>query len=389
MKFAIRSAIRPAFRDLIRNAVPVSAVVDNIVRLVNNGVLSPLVTFTRSSAALYLDADGVYQEAAVDEPRVDYSSGQAGYLAEPARTNEALHSRDLTDAVWTASNMTVTLDQAGADGTSNTGNRLTADADNATLKQSLTDASSQQRTFSAVIKRLTGTGTVEITQDGTTWSDITSGIDSDYAQYSVTQTSTDPDFGFRLGTSGDEIVVDLTQLEDGSSPTSPIITAGTAVPRAADSAVSTIGDEFNQGSFSVVVDCNVVDDASNRYLYTLREVGGAGSHLQIRVNPDNTLALFVNTNGSIQVNAGVGGAGGITPGQRFKAAFRLENNNFAFCLNGGSVGTDISGVMELDGYQERAIGRLHTAATGQPGHINSIREYPYALTDAELVTLST
>ena len=88
-----------------------------------------------------------------------------------ARTNVALWNRDLTNAAWTASNVTAAKNQTGVDGVANSASSITATAGNGTILQAITLASSAGFQ-TAYVKRLVGTGTIYMTMDGgTTWVD--------------------------------------------------------------------------------------------------------------------------------------------------------------------------------------------------------------------------
>jgi len=159
-----------------------------------------------------------------------------GYLNEGARTNNLLWCRDLTNAAWVKTNMTTALTSTGIDGQASASTRLTATAGNATCLQTFTMASAA-RTFSAYVKRITGTGTINITRDnGTSWTDITSLLStSAYTRVVIANTSIiNPTCGFQIVTSGDAIDVDYCQDEAGSFPSNPIATTTGAVTRAAD-----------------------------------------------------------------------------------------------------------------------------------------------------------
>jgi hypothetical protein len=120
-----------------------------------------------------------------------------------------LWNRDLTNAVWVATTMTTAKTQTGVDGTASAATLLTATGANATLLQTTT-ATVNTRILEAWVKRVTGTGTVQMTLDGgTTWQTITPGSGA-YALCVISQASvTNPVYGFRLATSGDAIAVDL------------------------------------------------------------------------------------------------------------------------------------------------------------------------------------
>jgi hypothetical protein len=173
--------------------------------------------------------------AAYYGPRFDYDAALTalGLLLEGARTNVVLWNRDLTNAAWTASNITPVKDQTGITGVASSASKITATAGNGTILQAITLASSA-RFQTAYVKRVTGTGVIEMTMDnGTTWTPIT--VTADWTRVSIpTQTLANPTVGFRIATSGDAIAVDMVQNSNGTFATSSIWTTAAAVTRAAD-----------------------------------------------------------------------------------------------------------------------------------------------------------
>lgn len=124
-----------------------------------------------------------------------------------------LWNRDFTQTAWVKTNVTAAKTQAGADGAANAASLLTATANGGTALQSTTSASAN-RVAVPFVKRIAGSGTVEFTFDGTNFIDITASIGTGaYAKCLVTAAAvTNPNFGFRLGTSGDAIAVDFCNV---------------------------------------------------------------------------------------------------------------------------------------------------------------------------------
>lgn len=170
-------------------------------------------------------------------------------LLEGAKTNYVRWNRDLTNAVWTNTNITPLKDQTGIDGVANSASKITATANNGTIIQSLTQVSIT-RAQSAYVKRITGSSVVEMTMDnGTTWTAIT--VTSNWTKVSIpTQTIANPAWGFRLATSGDAIAIDFVQNENGIFSSSPIWVTTAAVARASDicqiagAALSVFGSDY-------------------------------------------------------------------------------------------------------------------------------------------------
>lgn len=189
-------------------------------------------TFTRSTVGTFVDRnDGLIKTAAIDVARFERN----GFLAEGASTNEALHNRDFTNAVHVKTTMTAAKDATGADGVSNAASTLTATAGNGTVFQTITKASAEN-TFSIDVRRKTGTGTIEISDDGGVgFTDITSSINSTtYTRFQITTTQANPSIGIRIVTSGDEVEVDYEGLEALPFATSRIEVTTTAVTREVD-----------------------------------------------------------------------------------------------------------------------------------------------------------
>ncbi len=62
--------------------------------------LADLFSYSRSSAASYVDASGRLQLAAIDEPRSDWATGTGALLLERPSTNMLLYSQTLSAASW-------------------------------------------------------------------------------------------------------------------------------------------------------------------------------------------------------------------------------------------------------------------------------------------------
>lgn len=173
------------------------------------------LTYAQAGGLTGFNVAGLLITPAANTPIFDYDQvthASLGLSIWPAATNRALWNRDLTNVVWVKTTLTATKDQTGIDGAANSATRLTATAGNALALQAVVLGSSA-RAQSAYVKRITGSGTIEMTTDnGTTWTAIT--VTAGYARvFCPLQTVTNPVFGFRIVTSGDEIAVDYVQNE--------------------------------------------------------------------------------------------------------------------------------------------------------------------------------
>jgi hypothetical protein len=192
-------------------------------------------TVSRNTTATRINSSGLIESVASGVPRIDWL-GQScpGLLVEASAQNQALWSRDLSvSGTWAASGITAVRNAVGADGTASGATTLTATAASATITQNISHAS-QSRIFSAYMRRVSGSGQIQLTTNGgTNWETVT--LTSAFAPFnSGAQTVASGQVGIRMIASGDVIEVDFTQAEVGPIATSPIPTTVAAVSRAAD-----------------------------------------------------------------------------------------------------------------------------------------------------------
>ena len=167
----------------------------------NTKALDPRISFSRTSEARFYD----------------------GRTVAKAEENLLTFSQEFDQAVWAKTSGSVTANSGAApDGTSTADNFMTS-GDNGTLLQSFT-ALAAAYTASIWVRRVTGTGTVELTVDGTTWSAIV--ISDTWTRFSTTLTPSAGarTMGIRLVTSGDAVEVWGAQLEQRSSLTAYQVT---------------------------------------------------------------------------------------------------------------------------------------------------------------------
>lgn len=256
-----------------------------------------------------------------------------GLLIEQAATNVVLWNRDLTNVVWTASNVTVALNQTGADGSANAASSLTATSGNGTVLQAITLANSA-RFQSAFVKRITGSGTINMTMDnGATWTAIS--VTNAYTKLSVpSQTLTNPTVGFQIVTSGDAIAVDFVQNENNAFGTSPIATTTVAVTRNADVITFKNISRFNQQTGTIVTAViSAVTGAPTTKVVLSLDDGTNNNRIQSELTTLTPSRRVVTASVS-QISGGSGAVTALTP---YKWAFSYATNDVRAVLNGGSV----------------------------------------------------
>lgn len=156
-------------------------------------------------------------------------------------------SEDFTK--WTNSNTTDTKNIDGPDGGTSNATTLTATAGNGTLKYTTPDSiESSGDIFSIWLRRISGSGNIDITQnDGITWD--TKSLTSEWERFYIRGTETDPVVGIRIVTTGDSIGIWGADLKQSRLLSNYIPTIGSRVVRATEeSDLDTTGYEFDMSS---------------------------------------------------------------------------------------------------------------------------------------------
>lgn len=356
-------------------------------------------TYSRAATtggAWYTNSSGLLASAGTDALRFNYNPTgpvNVGILLEPAATNLALWARDLTQSgTWVATTMTAALTSTGADGTSNSATRLTATAILATILQTPGIASAA-RTYSVYIRRVTGSGTIKLTVDGTTFgSDVSGSLNSStYTRVSATQTTV-PIIGIQIGDSGDAIDVDFNQLEAGAAtvaPTSPILTTTVTIARAADVApnwpISFTGYSTSVGS--VISNYNSpLSGATNPFPFDFSDGTAANRIRTSMVLTTGVSALRISDATVDQANITVGSTVSTAYGNN-KVGVVWAANDFAAVANGGTVVTDSSGSIPA-GLNIARIGASETGGVSM-FNLSSFSYWGSRISDADLQTLTT
>ena len=169
----------------------------------NTRRLDPRVTFSRSSTATYYDGSKA--------------------LAEQ---NLLLNSQTF-NTTWVASSITFATGITDPLGTT-TAYTATASGANATVYQSVI-IPADTFTFSIYIQRVTGTGTINLTLDGTTMT--VASVTGSWVRYTATQTLTAGTYtvGIQIVTSGDAVNIWGAQLEQRSSASAYNVTTTSIV----------------------------------------------------------------------------------------------------------------------------------------------------------------
>ena len=369
--------IRPSF-DL-----PLDDLGNGIVNLVPRRALgSSLPTFTRASTAYTMLANGLHGLVASGSPRSMYSPAgiYLGYQAEGARSDvlgtTAAIRRTMTDVGWVVG-ATMTVGAAtGTDGVASAAASLTGGAVTATNTILFTTGlGSAARTFIAWVRRKTGTGTIEMTDNGgTNWTDITSTLTTTYKQFQVTRTQANPIVGFRITTNLDAIEVDWNTIEAATFANPTPIPLNVA--KAADVLTYPTAGNVSGTVGSVYAEFVPVQVGTQITL-----LGADGFRHYMYANP-NFLSIADGTNVA-------GAANPFTANVVSKGATAWGGSAMFTLTNGTGIGTSA-----FDGNMNAGVNFAvgsNTLGGGGPyfGTIRNVRIYPVALSAAKLQAMTT
>ena len=338
-------------------------------------------TVSRNTTATRVNSSGLIQSVASGVPRIDWL-GQScpGLLVEPSAQNQALWSRDLSvSGTWAVSGITAVRNAVGADGAASGSTTLTATAASATITQNISHAS-QSRIFSAYMRRVSGTGQIELTTNGgTNWQTVT--LTSAFASFnSGAQTVASGQVGIRMIASGDVIEVDFTQAEIGPIATSPIPTTSGTVSRAADVISASgalvsglIGQTEGTMYFEVSDVKGVITGTGNPALMIRNSaftnwIGLTSNSVAapFRITVKSTITTLINYTSAIsegKVAIAYNASGAVVYVNGIEVATTATNPNFTF------------NIVSMEQYM--------------PFKVKSLALYTTRLTNAELATLTT
>lgn len=191
--------------DFVNNQYWANGLSTTLAALLTQQIVTATPTFV-------LNADGSYSLNSAGTQSIRRSTH--GLLFDGDRTDSARWARDLTQvANWVRSNITPVKNALGITGAANTGTTLTCNTVGGTLLQTLA-ASSRPWRQRPHIKRLSGSGLVEVTLDNVAFTDITPQlVNGSFKRIIVPdQTLANPTFGIRMQGLNDTVVADCFNM---------------------------------------------------------------------------------------------------------------------------------------------------------------------------------
>jgi hypothetical protein len=356
------------------------------------------LTVSRNTTATRINSSGLIESVASGVPRIDWL-GQScpGLLVEASAQNQALWSRDLSvSGTWAASGITAVRNAVGADGTASGATTLTATAASATITQNISHAS-QSRIFSAYMRRVSGSGQIQLTTNGgTNWETVT--LTSAFAPFnSGAQTVASGQVGIRMIASGDVIEVDFTQAEVGPIATSPIPTTTGAVSRAAD-VISASGALVSgligqtEGTIYAEVDVRSLASTTSRAVFYISD-GSMQNYIRLEYqffSPRYVLVVSLVQAG-VTIYEKIATTGTDVVNGTIKIAFGYSSGNNEVFQNGAILSGSVTGVgtyASLTGLSKLNLGSRGTDLNQFNDRIRAAALYTTRLSNDQLAELT-
>ena len=386
------------------------------------------LAFSRASTAMRRNSAGLWESVANNVPRLQYpvGGGCPSWLFEPQATNIVQYNTEYDNGYWNKSNVTVLANQAvSPDGTTNADLFYpTTSGNNRTLDRSISFTNGVTYTATVYIKAAGLTwyrfyGINAASSLDAVWFNIATGTIGTIGANLVSATIESQGNGWykltatqvAVGTSGtfyqgpvdgndlNSVTANATngfyvwgaQVELGSTATSPIITAGSAVTRLADAASKTgISSLIGQTEVTIFID------------YTFLGIGDPVTNFSnifnTNKNVNSSIAIQrTASNGSINANIIIASVGlfNLTGGNsvintKTKIAFVYKSGNNSLFVNGVKVATNTVAFAFTQVLSEINLNDPTTYFSYQGiEEFDEVLLYKTALSDSEAIELTT
>jgi len=380
---------------------------------------SPLQTFTRSTTATYTNSVSAIALAAIDEPRLDYSTGTRGLLMEEERAND-MNSTGLT-SLTEAGGIGATTENYGIapDGTQTTlliervssfpfyfkevSGLATDDSYSNALFVRKTSGYSGANQISLTAWFLGGTGTdVQHTVNlntntgvaslaGSTPTNIKVEDYSDFWRVSFTGLNnstgnTRVRWSFKPLSIGQELEIWGYDLQEGGFITShiPNATAGSVSRTVDKNKIENIdtADWFNNPEFTTFWEFSPTNNSSG-ILFSYFDTAGASANRIVAEFTGSGLRVTITTASATQFQYTIATA---SIQDLNRLALAVKENDIALAFNGVILSTDNSATIPT--VDEFGIGN-QTGSFTYTGVFHDHRNYPARLTNSEIEELTT
>jgi hypothetical protein len=381
----------------------------NVASTIRNsvGTFTEIMTPTGGGTILYMAASGSFTGSidnvsvkeyitATNTPRLDYSTGAEAFLLEPQSTNLITYSSDFSNSSWTKFGNTVVTPNTviSPDGTLNastvTGLSGTGSNDLRYVKNGST--ANNTYTYSVYLK---GSGTVRI--------QLSNGIDqgfddtitltSSWKRHFLTSTfnsTTTPNLIANLDDFNSQTATQFdiwgAQLEQQSYATSYIPTSGTTVTRNQETCIDATPEINSEEGVLYAEIASLSNEVQSNYISLSDGTYSNRISLMYTVGT-NIIRGFLRIGGASQADLSFV-VSDIT--EFHKVAFKFKENDFALWIDGVEVATDTNGSTLPSGTLTKlAFSEISTSGNAFRGNTKDLQVYTKALSDAELIKLTT
>jgi hypothetical protein len=372
-----------------------------------NGNFKPLpFNFTRSTSATRINKDGLIEVVTNNKPRIDFLNDSNGaLLLEPERTNLQVNSEEFDNPLWLKNRASITPNDAiSPSGLLNADKLVGTSGSSSYVYDGISVTFESAYTISVFAKYIDIEEfvIVNFTQSGNAYFNIENGtIISNFgtitepkienygngwyrcsAKFTATATAS-VNYGFYLNNATDKSVhIWGAQVELGSYATSYIPTQGAISTRVAETC-SDSGNNQVINSIEGVLYWNIITQDKNSSSKAISINNGINTILSIYFYSPSINVVF-NVNGVNQFYANFG----LTIGQEYKIAVLYQENNFALYVNGVKRAEDTNGsVPSVDTFDRLNLSEVSGGKFY--GNVKEVKLYNTALTDQELINLTT
>jgi hypothetical protein len=375
-----------------------------------NGNFKPLpFDFTRASSATRVNKDGLIETVGSNEPRIDFLNDANGaLLLEPNRSNIITYSEDFSK--WSPQDITIVPNVVNSPYGINNATEIIEGVGTTQhrIVRSITFLNSTEYTASVYVKRNVGLrnfAIISVLTGQRVYYDLTNGtvlsttlgsgtiesVGNGWFKCTVTGTSTSTSGAFYAamadvtetytGDGTSSLYIWGCQNEQGSYATSYIPTQGATATRVAEVCTGAGNDQvINSAEGVLYAEISAFDNISRISLSD----GSSSNRVSFRIDA-SSIDFQYRTGGSYSYRVDVN----IDTSNTNKIAMSFNNGVFVGYLNGVAIGSPISGASLGQGVLDRLNFNDGDSSDSFNGNVKDVRIYNTALTDQELINLTT
>ena len=349
-------------------------------------------TVSSDADATRVNKDGLIQTTVANQARLNYdptNPQDPHLLLEPTRTNSLTYSEDFTNAAYSkqgtssvTGNTTIAPDGSltadtlsGATGTDVSGNVLRRNV-----------SGTVDATLSIYVKSLGSTSFTIYIRNGSSGAVQSQSITPNDTWQRVTLTSNPNNGQIFFGNTNGDVAIWGAQLEAGSYPTSYIPTAENTVTRTADNAHLLNQTLTTDYPFTAYTNAKI--EAVGNAIFSLNNTSSQNYYLVFYL-PNSTQIGLLRRDLSNSDNDFYNFSYSIGDTIKVAVAF-ISATAYKLYINGTEIADVTSGTSIPFNHDDISLGQFRiTGDTGTRNSVNGFMLFNEALTDAELITLTT